>query len=104
MRPYDYYTIIDAISDLQARGFFLDFSIIGNKLLCAQEKCYLGAEEFDVLEMYSFQVDCPGRVDTVVYAIESLSRSLNGILLNPGSPSPTKVPPILSMKIRKFWV
>jgi hypothetical protein len=103
MRQYNYYTIIDAISDLQARGFFLDFSIIGNKLLCAQEKCYLGAEEFDVLEMYSFHVDCPGRADTIVYAIESLSRSLKGILLNPGN-QPTEVPPILFRKIRKFWV
>ncbi len=49
----NYYNIIDAISDLQARGFFLDFNLIGNKLLCAQEKCYLGAEEFEVLEIYS---------------------------------------------------
>jgi hypothetical protein len=99
-----YYSIIDAISDLQARGFFLDFSLIGNKILCAQEKCYLAPEEFEVLEMYSFHVEGPGRSDTVVYAIESRSRPLKGILLNSGNRSKTPVPPVLFRKIRKFWV
>jgi hypothetical protein len=104
MIKYNYYTIIDAISDLQARGFFLDFSLVGNKLLCAQEKCYLGAEEFEVLEMYSFQVSGPTGDETVVYAIESLSRPLKGILVNSGNQAATQLPPILSRKIRKFWI
>jgi hypothetical protein len=100
----NYHTIIDAISDLQARGFLLDFSLIGNRLLCAQEKCYLGAEEFVVLEMYSFHADGTARYETVVYAIESLCQSLRGILLNSGCQTQTRVPAILSRKIRKFWV
>jgi hypothetical protein len=87
MRKNNYCTIIEAISDLQARGFLLDFCLIGNKLLCAQEQCYLGAEEFDVLEMYRFHTGGLTRKETVVYAIESLSRPLKGILL-----------------IRNFWV
>jgi hypothetical protein len=81
MRKNNYCTIIEAISDLQARGFFLDFSLIGNQLLCAQEKCYLGAEEFEVLEMYRFHPRGPGRDETVVYAIECLSLPFKGILL-----------------------
>jgi hypothetical protein len=82
MRKTNYCNIIEAISDLQARGFLLDFCLIGNKLLCAQEQCYLGAEEFDVLEMYHFHVGGLTRDETVVYAIESLFRPLRGILLD----------------------
>ena len=103
MQKNNYHTVIDAISDLQARGFFLDFSLIGNQLFCAQEKCYFGAEEFDVLEMYTFYVDGLARDETIVYAIESFSRPLKGILLDSGCPILTSVPPILSRKIRKFW-
>jgi hypothetical protein len=104
MRKSNYYTIIDAISDLQARGFLLDFSLVGNKLLCAREKCYLGADDFDVLEMYLFHAGGLTRDETVIYAIESLSRPLKGILLNSGNQTSTQVPPMLTRKIRKFWV
>src|SRR5258706_9768422 len=103
MHKNNYHTVIDAISDLQARGFFLDFSLIGDKLFCAQEKCYLEAEEFDVLEMYTFHFGALTRDETIVYAIESFSRPLKGILLNSGYPFLTSVPTILSRKIRKFW-
>jgi hypothetical protein len=104
MRKNNYCSIIDAISDLQTRGFLLDFSLVGNKLLCAQEKCYLGADDFDVLEIYRFHAGGLTRDETVVYAIESLSRPLKGILLNSGCQIATQVPPILGRKIRKFWV
>jgi hypothetical protein len=86
MGKKSYCTIIEAISDLQARGFYLDFSLIENKLFCAQEQRYLETEEFDVLEMYCFHAGGPIRDETAVYAIESLTRSLKGILLNSGNP------------------
>jgi hypothetical protein len=88
MRRYNYYSVIDAISGLQARGFLLDFSLINNKLFCAQEKCYLGADEFDVLEIHRFYVVGRTRAETNVYAIETYSRSLKGILLNSCNQSP----------------
>jgi hypothetical protein len=102
MRENKYFTIIDAISDLQRRGFLLDFTLIGNELLCAQEQCYLKAEEFDVLEMYCFHAGGLIRHETVVYAIESISRPLKGILLNSTHQALTHVPSILTRKIRKF--
>jgi len=92
MRKNNYCTIIEAISDLQARGFFLDFCLIGNKLLCAQEQRYLGTEEFDVLEMYSFYAGGLTRNETVVYAIESLFRPLKGILLKSGNRADLEIP------------
>jgi hypothetical protein len=95
MTKSNYNTIIEAISDLQVRGFSLDFSLIGNKLLCAQEQCYFEAEEFDVLEIYCFHVGGLTRDETIVYAIESLSRPLKGILLNSVNQIPMHVPSIL---------
>ena len=105
MRKNNYFSIIDAIVDLQERGFFLDFSLVDNKLLCCQEKCFLAAEEFDVLEMYRFHEshNSSVREETVVYAIESLNRSFKGILLNSGHQAIAMVHPILTRKLRKFW-
>ena len=105
MRKNKYYSIIDAIVDLQERGFFLDFSLVDNKLLCCQEKCFLAAEEFDVLEMYRFHASHASSVreETIVYAIESLNRSFKGILLNSGHQAIAMVHPILTRKLRKFW-
>ena len=84
MNKNNHYAIINAISELQARGFILDFSIIRSKLFCAQEQCYLEPEEFDILEMYHFHSSGRFRNRTDIYAIESLTRPLKGILLKSG--------------------
>jgi hypothetical protein len=81
MNKSNHYAIINAISDLQARGFILDFSIIRSKLFCAQEQCYFELDEFDVLEMYRFHFSGRSRNLTDVCAIESRTRPLKGILL-----------------------
>ncbi len=81
MRIENNYGIIDAISGLQARGFFLDFSLMGEKMLCAQQQCYLNAEEFEVREMYRFRTDSSLDTETIVYGLECISRPLKGILL-----------------------
>jgi hypothetical protein len=76
-----YQTIVDAIVDLQSRGYLFDFSLLRNKLFCAQKKCFFSLDEFDILEKYSFQTgQLPGK-KTVVYGVELLSYGLKGILL-----------------------
>jgi len=95
MNKNNYYTIIDAISDLQARGFTLDFSLVRSKLFYVQEQRYLEAEEFDVVEMYHFHAGRPSRGKTDVFAIESLIRPLKGILLYSFNQAPTQVPKVL---------
>jgi hypothetical protein len=74
-------TIVDAIVDLQSRGYSFDFSLLHNKLFCAQQKRFFGLEDFDILEQYSFQPDDATGKKTLVYGIESLSFGLKGILL-----------------------
>jgi hypothetical protein len=76
-----YLTIVDAIVDLQARGYLFDFSFLHNKLFCAQQKCFFEPEDFAVLEKHSFQAGKRPGNKTVVYGIESLAYGLKGILL-----------------------
>jgi hypothetical protein len=76
-----YNTVVEAISDLQARGFTEDFTIVDDQLFCAQEKCYIKAQEFAVLGTYDFH--CASRKKKkVLYVIES--PFLRGILLDSG--------------------
>ena len=47
--------IVDAIVDLQTRGYSSDFIVMDNQLFCAQQKIFLRHDEFDINEVYSFQ-------------------------------------------------
>ena len=96
-----YINILDAISDLQARGFFLEFVVVGNKLLCTQQKFLFSAEEFEVIEIYQFDAVAHGPGEIIVLAIELIALPLRGILLSPDGRTP--VPPFLFQKMRKFW-
>jgi hypothetical protein len=84
MYAYNYQRVVHVISDLQLRGFCWDYSLSGDKLLCAQEKCFLSAEEFEVPEAYSFEIHGRKNKTIVVCAIEPLYRPWNGILLYSG--------------------
>lgn len=72
--------IVDAIVDLQKRGYSSDFIVMDNLLFCAQQKIFLGHDEFDINEVYSFH---PSRTrqETVVYGITSEQHAIKGILL-----------------------
>jgi hypothetical protein len=88
MHANNYQRVVDVISDLQLRGFCWDYIVAADKLLCAQEKCYLSAEEFVVLETYSFEIRGRKNKTIVVCAIEPFDRSWNGILLYIGEEIP----------------
>ena len=88
MQANNYQRVVDVISDLQLRGFCWDYTVAGDKLLCAQEKCYLSAEEFEVLETYSFEIRGRKNKTINVCAIEPFNRPWNGILLYIGEEIP----------------
>jgi hypothetical protein len=71
-------------------------------LLCAQEQCYLGADEVIVLEMYRFKGEGNMHEETVVYGIESIGQSLKGILLNSNCENQKRAPTVLSRKVQKL--
>jgi len=101
--PNPYTTIIDAISDLHERGYSADFNLLGNRLFCSQTKFFLSADEFDVLEMYSFDEETGTEGETIVYGIESSGKEVRGILFQASIPGRGTIQGILLSKISKFW-
>jgi hypothetical protein len=106
MQQTGYSGIINAIVDLQTRGFSFDFSLVGNKLLCAQQKFFLRDEEFDILEMHHFQMEDHGRRETVIYGIESPQHGIRGIMLihhpREKDPDPRHHPSLPSSRATNF--
>jgi hypothetical protein len=77
----NYCNIIEAISDSQVRGFTFDFSLIGKRLLCAQEQRYMEIEELEVREIYRFSTKRAPDDATIIYSLESNCQPMKGILL-----------------------
>ncbi|MBS1598340.1 MAG: hypothetical protein JST75_08940 [Bacteroidetes bacterium] len=76
----NYFTAVDAIIDLQSRGYVYDFSESRETLLCAQQKIFLKRHEFVVTETYHFYGEEPS-THYIISAIEATNYFLKGILL-----------------------
>jgi len=76
---YVYETMTEAMADLRKRGFFVDFNLEENCLVCHNEK--FEHQDFDIVEVYRFEGDTDPADEAVVYAIESKT-GLKGILVN----------------------
>ena len=68
---YNYDTVTEAIKDLKARGFTLDFNLQANALQCFNPDLVLEPEEFEIKEIYRFEGDTNPSDEEIVYAIES---------------------------------
>ncbi len=68
---YSYDTITEAISDLKARGYALDFNLQVNALQCFSPDINLTPEEFEIKEIYRFEGDSNPDDEEIIYAIES---------------------------------
>ncbi|MEP6465874.1 MAG: hypothetical protein ABJB05_06195 [Parafilimonas sp.] len=96
----NYYTmIVDTIIDLQDRGFTSDFSLLGSRLFCAQMKCFFNSDQFDVIEVHSFESEQSNKEETIVYAIECFANAVKGILFERNSNHQN----VIVTKLRKFW-
>ena len=76
---YDYETLTEAIKDLKARGYILDFNLTENCIICNEEKYH--PEDFEITEVYRFEGDTDPADEAVLYAIES-KKGVKGILIN----------------------
>ena len=96
------HAVVDKIADLQKRGFSSDFVVMDNQLFCAQQKIFLGNDEFDINEVYSFP-HTNSRHETILLGITSEQHALKGILLTQPAHNPS-VPNVLFKKMGKFWL
>lgn len=77
----NYESLVDALSDLQKRGYDADFGIDTNCLYCADLDLRLNPEEFNVDEVYRFEGDSSPDDNAVLYAISS-STGVKGTLID----------------------
>ncbi len=77
-RQSHYGTITEAIKQLRAQGFTIDFNLEENSLVCHAEK--FAHNEFEIVDVYRYEGDSDPGDESTVYAIES-NTGLKGILV-----------------------
>ena len=80
MHVYD--TITAALSDLDHRGYNLDFNLTAVGLECKPINLFLRPEEFEIEEVYRFEGMTDPADSSVVYAISSNAGNLKGVLVD----------------------
>jgi len=71
----------EAIIDLQARGYDLDFILAKENILCIQRGEIIPPDNFEVTETYCFQSKSNQTDNYVIYAIRAVHEDLKGILM-----------------------
>lgn len=78
-----YETVTEAINQLRAKGFDIDFNLNENCIVCHVDQFY--ADDFEIIEVYRYEgISDPGD-EATVYGIESKT-GLKGILVT-GDPA-----------------
>jgi hypothetical protein len=78
--------MVDAINDLRARGFDMDFNLRETELECTTNGRNLSPDEFDIVEVFRFEGMTNPSDQSILYAIESHD-GLKGVLVNGYGPS-----------------
>ena len=80
MQVYD--NLVDAISDLNKRGFITDFKINCDAVKCIKTGVNLSPSHFEIAEYYRFEEDTNPDNASILYAIQSIDGSIKGLLIN----------------------
>lgn len=76
---YAYETVSQAINELKARGYTMDFNLQENCIICNEQT--FNPQDFKIVEVYRYEGDSDPADEAVVYAIES-KNGLKGVLVN----------------------
>ncbi|MDO6434838.1 hypothetical protein Q4E93_29770 [Flavitalea sp. BT771] len=101
MKWHRFLCIVDAVIDMQERGFDLDFNLTGNRLLCAQQALLIGANDFEILEMHYFPRSRQSSCERMVYGICVPSCGMKGILIL-GTDKYTAFPEVITLKLGSY--
>ena len=96
-----YNPVVSTIVDLQKRGFHASYNLLGAQIFCPQTRSLFDTNQFEVIEMHTFDYDLFDGQETVVYGIECIDQK--GILLQVSNRSSNIQNDILIKKISKFW-
>ena len=78
MESYD--TVVAALNGLKARGYTINFNIAFDKLMCSENKTCLNPNEFEIVEVHRFEGNSNPADEDVVYALESLTGGIKGVI------------------------
>ena len=78
MENYD--TVVGAINELKQKGYTIDFNIAFDKLICSENKICLNPGDFEITEVYRFEGATNPSDEDVVYAVDSKSGKLKGVI------------------------
>lgn len=95
-----YSSVANTVEGLRQRGFTSEFVLLDNRLFCVQTKQFFCGDEFDILEVYSFESDRSDREQTVVLAVECMA-AIKGLLFQ--NSCRDEEPYVIIRKLRKFW-
>jgi len=88
---YNYDTAVQAMADLNKRGYNIDFNLDENEdcltaTTLSKETLSLSPEDFEIDEFYRFEGDSDPGDEMVVYAISSAKHNIKGVLVNAFGP------------------
>jgi hypothetical protein len=91
-----------AIADLHRKGFVNDFQLFGNDLFWVQEKIFIRAGDFAVLEYYKITEPKKNMDEFVVFGIIAFHHDIKGILVNHYKSYTNNTPPVLARKLKEL--
>ena len=91
-----------AISDMHERGFTSDFQLFGNDLLWVQEKKFIRAGDFAIIECHHFWNPASYQFDLVLYGIIATHYNMRGILFQNGTSQAGVQPPVIVKKVNEL--
>ena len=84
MNNYD--TVTEAVSDLKARGYNIDFNLAFDQIICPTDNIILKPHEFEIVEVHRFEGESNPSDEDVVYAVESEDGKLKGVITSAFGP------------------
>jgi hypothetical protein len=78
----DYQTMVDALNDLKARGFNLDFNLVKGSLHNTTNNITLHPRDFEIVELYRFEGESDPADNSILYALKSDKYDAKGVFVN----------------------
>ena len=78
MKSYD--TVTEALKDLKARGFTIDFNILKEKIVSYDKNISLHPDDFEIVESYRFEGNSNPDDEDVIYVVESKNGDIRGTI------------------------
>ena len=78
----NYRSMIDALNDLKARGYTVDFNLAKDSLHSSSKDITLHPDDFEIAEMYRFEGSSDPADNSIVYGINSHKHNIKGVLVD----------------------